>query len=48
MQDEFDDEQAVMTIDREGSRLHLRGDLLVSDVNEYLGLSLPEEGRRPR
>lgn len=43
VQDEFDDEQAVMTIDREGSRLHLRGDLLVSDVNEYLGLSLPEE-----
>lgn len=43
VQDEFDDEQAVMTIDREGSRLHLRGDLLVSDVNEYLSLSLPEE-----
>jgi CBS domain containing-hemolysin-like protein len=43
VQDEFDDEQAVMTVDREGSRLHLRGDLLISDVNEYLSLSLPEE-----
>jgi putative hemolysin len=43
VQDEFDDEMAVMTIDREGSRIHLRGDLLVSDVNEYLDLNLPED-----
>jgi putative hemolysin len=38
VQDEFDDEMAVMTIDPEGSRIHLRGDLLVADVNEYLEL----------
>ncbi|MFW6042656.1 MAG: transporter associated domain-containing protein, partial [Chloroflexota bacterium] len=43
VQDEFDDEMAVMTVDQEGRRVHLRGDLLVADVNEYLSLSLPEE-----
>lgn len=42
VQDEFDDEMAVMTIDTEGSRIHLRGDLLIADVNEYLDLALPE------
>jgi putative hemolysin len=43
VQDEFDDEMAVMTIDPEGSRIHLRGDLLIVDVNEYLELELPED-----
>lgn len=42
VQDEFDDEMAVMTFDQEGHRVHLRGDLLISDVNEYLELDLPE------
>ncbi len=43
LQDEFDDEMAVIARDKEG-RIYLRGDLLVSDVNEYLELKLPEEG----
>ncbi|RMG99968.1 MAG: HlyC/CorC family transporter [Chloroflexi bacterium] len=42
VQDEFDDEMALIARDKEG-RIYLRGDLLVSDVNEYLGLDLPEE-----
>jgi CBS domain containing-hemolysin-like protein len=42
LQDEFDDEAAVIARDKEG-RIYLRGDLLVSDVNEYLELALPEE-----
>jgi len=42
LQDEFDDEMALVSRDKEG-RIHLRGDLLVSDVNEHLELSLPEE-----
>lgn len=42
LQDEFDDEAAVIARDKEG-RIYLRGDLLVSDVNEYLELNLPEE-----
>lgn len=42
LQDEFDDEMALIARDKEG-RIHLRGDLLVSDVNEYLDLTLPEE-----
>lgn len=42
LQDEFDDEAAVIARDKEG-RIYLRGDLLVSDVNEYLELHLPEE-----
>ncbi|MEM7334195.1 MAG: hemolysin family protein [Chloroflexota bacterium] len=42
LQDEFDDEMALIARDKEG-RIHLRGDLLVSDVNEYLELDLPEE-----
>ncbi|MDX1688042.1 MAG: hemolysin family protein [Candidatus Promineifilaceae bacterium] len=43
VQDEFDEETALMTFDREGRRVHLRGDLLVADVNEYLELELPED-----
>jgi CBS domain containing-hemolysin-like protein len=42
LQDEFDDEMALIARDKEG-RIYLRGDLLVSDVNEYLALELPEE-----
>ena len=42
LQDEFDDEAAIIARDKEG-RIYLRGDLLVSDVNEYLELDLPEE-----
>lgn len=41
--DEFDDEMALMTIDDQDNRIYLRGDLLISDVNEYLDLSLPED-----
>ncbi len=43
VQDEFDEEMELMTFDPEGRRIHLRGDLLVSDVNEYLGLNLPDD-----
>ena len=43
LQDEFDDEMALIARDKEG-RVYLRGDLLVTDVNEYLELDLPIEG----
>ncbi len=42
LQDEFDDETAVMSLDKSG-RIFLRGDLLITDVNEYLDLDLPHE-----
>jgi putative hemolysin len=42
VQDEFDDELPLISSDKEG-RIHLRGDLLISDVNEYLNLSLPHD-----
>ncbi len=42
LQDEFDDEAAIIARDKEG-RIYLRGDLLITDVNEYLELNLPEE-----
>ncbi len=42
LQDEFDNEMALISRDKEG-RIYLRGDLLVSDVNEYLELELPTE-----
>lgn len=42
LQDEFDDEMAVIARDKEG-RIYLRGDLLVTDVNESLELNLPTE-----
>jgi len=42
LQDEFDDEMDLVSQDKEG-RIYLRADLLVSDLNEYLGLSLPDE-----
>jgi putative hemolysin len=44
LQDEFDDEvKLVARGDTEGRIYYLRGDLLVSDVNEYLKLTLPTE-----
>lgn len=42
LQDEFDDEMALIARDQNG-RVYLRGDLLVADVNEYLALNLPTE-----
>ena len=42
LQDEFDDEMALISRDKNG-RIYLRGDLLVTDVNEYLELHLPED-----
>jgi CBS domain containing-hemolysin-like protein len=42
LQDESDNEKALMYIGKHGHR-RLRGDLLVSDVNEYLELELPED-----
>jgi len=41
LQDEFDNESALISLDAEG-RVHLRADLLVVDVNEYLKLDLPD------
>lgn len=41
LQDEFDDESALISLDAAG-RFYLRGDLLVSDVNEYLDLELAD------
>jgi CBS domain containing-hemolysin-like protein len=41
LQDEFDDEEALISQDAAG-RVYLRGDLLVADVNEYLNLELPD------
>ena len=43
-QDEFDNEDALMTVSKLDGRVHLRADLLVPDVNEYLQLKLPEDG----
>jgi CBS domain containing-hemolysin-like protein len=42
LQDEFDEELPLVASDKDG-RIYLRGDLLVTDLNEYLGLKLPEE-----
>ena len=42
LQDEFDDEVPLISSDKEG-RIHLRADLLVSDVNEYLDLNLLDD-----
>lgn len=42
LQDEFDEELPLVASDKEG-RIYLRGDLLVTDINEYLGLNLPDE-----
>jgi CBS domain containing-hemolysin-like protein len=42
LQDEFDEELPLISADNAG-RLHLRGDLLVTDINEYLNLILPTD-----
>lgn len=42
LQDEFDNEMALIARDKDG-RVYLRGDLLITDVNEYLNLSLPTD-----
>ena len=42
LQDEHDDEAPLVSLDHDG-RLHLRGDLLLADVNEYLELDLPDD-----
>lgn len=42
LQDEFDNEMALIAKDKDG-RIYLRADLLVADVNEYLELQLPME-----
>ncbi|MBN1992178.1 MAG: HlyC/CorC family transporter [Anaerolineae bacterium] len=42
LQDEFDDELPLISAEA-GGRIHLRADLLVTDVNEYLGLALPDD-----
>jgi CBS domain containing-hemolysin-like protein len=42
LQDEYDDEAPLVSLDDDG-RLHLRGDLLLTDVNEYLELDLPDD-----
>jgi CBS domain containing-hemolysin-like protein len=42
LQDEFDEEVPLISSDKEG-RIHLRADLLVTDVNHYLDLDLPED-----
>jgi len=41
-QDEFDDELPLVSSDKDG-RIYLQGNLLVTDVNEYLNLNLPDE-----
>jgi CBS domain containing-hemolysin-like protein len=40
--DEFDGEVTTMQADRDGV-LHLRGDVLVADVNEFFDLKLPDQ-----
>lgn len=40
--DEFDQEDALMYDDQQGLT-HLRADLLISDINEYFSLNLPDE-----
>ena len=42
LQDEFDDESALIAADKQG-RLYLNAELLVTDVNEYLELNLPDD-----
>lgn len=44
VEDEFDHELiALYRFDDASGRAYLRGDLLISDVNEYLGLTLPTD-----
>jgi CBS domain containing-hemolysin-like protein len=43
LEDEFDQEMPEMYYYDSQGRTHLRGDLLITDVNEYLELNLPED-----
>ncbi|MBI1880904.1 MAG: HlyC/CorC family transporter [Chloroflexi bacterium] len=43
LQDEFDEGELPLLSSDQAGRLRLRADLLVTDVNEYLGLNLPVE-----
>lgn len=42
LQDEYDDEAPLVYVDATG-RLHLRADLLLADINEYLEFNLPDD-----
>lgn len=42
LQDEFDDEDALVSTGKDG-RIYLQAELLVADINEYLGLNLPSD-----
>jgi CBS domain containing-hemolysin-like protein len=43
LQDEFDADELPLISSQKDGRLRLRADLLVTDVNEYLGLNLPDD-----
>jgi len=43
VEDEFDEEIIALYYHDDNGRLHLRGDLLITDINEYLNLNLPED-----
>ncbi|RME46949.1 MAG: CBS domain-containing protein, partial [Caldilineae bacterium] len=43
VEDEFDREMNLIYYTDNQGRTHLRGDLLIADVNEYLNLDLPDE-----
>jgi len=43
VEDEFDREMNLIYYSDNQGRTHLRGDLLIADVNEYLNLDLPDE-----
>ncbi|MFQ5577494.1 MAG: hemolysin family protein [Anaerolineae bacterium] len=43
VEDEFDPEMPVLYYYDSQGRTHLRGDLLITDINEYLNLDLPDE-----
>lgn len=43
LQDEFDEDELPLLSAEKDGRIRLRADLLVADVNEYMGLNLPHE-----
>ena len=43
LQDEYDSNESALISYGTAGRTHLRGDLLISDVNEYFDLELPDE-----
>lgn len=42
-QDEFDEDELPLIASDQAGRVYLRGDLLVTDINEYLNLKLPDD-----